>query len=167
MFIYNGSNNRMKSLVVKANEATGRGFLRLKIIGHVFDDTTADSLHLSRVLDKYIETKNITVKTYYKRFSKAVAFFDPNYPDIININTAKMNRSDGSIIGTLYHEAAHAVDLHDTEHEYGHGNNSSVGKDNTFPYKVGSMVQEIIDGPVIYKPRRLSFWGRIRKWFTR
>lgn len=145
MFIYKGSNVVIKLAVDRANSESVHRRLADMIRKESFDMSTANSNYLASEFTKYVKTTDIHVKVYYKRFSKALAYFDSMYPKDININGSKLNRTEGSIVGTFYHEAAHMFDHDDKNHTFGHGDNSSVGKQNTFPYKVGGIIQAIVD----------------------
>ena len=162
MFVYNGKNKKILSAVKKANDMHIREELRLKIKNTEFEMSTAGSDYLARGFINFVIETDIFVKPYSRRWSKALAYFTPNRPKDININTAKLKRSEGSIVGTFYHEAAHMFDKYDTDHEFGHGSNSSKGKEKTFPYAVGSLVKDIVNGGGIPTPVTITptMWTR-------
>ena len=151
MFRYDGNLVQIRDAVDKANDTTVRKKLKAAIEGATFDMSTASSDYLAKEFMNFtdeimaIRSRVITIRTYRKKFSRAIAYFTHNRPHDININTAKLNRTTGSIVGTLYHEAAHMFDHSDKTHSFGHGSNSKDGKQNTFPYKVGALVQAIVD----------------------
>jgi len=174
MFKYKGNLSAIKDAVIKAHNKEVQVDLSIAIRKEQFDMSTASSIYLANNLIEFIEFNDINVKIYYKRFSRAVAYFTPSRPRDININGSKLSRTQGSIVATLYHEAAHMFDDWDTVHSFGHGDNSSIGKQNTFPYKVGNLVHGIVDESLIdmngeysnieYKR---SAWNIVRRFFRR
>lgn len=77
--------------------------------------------------------------------SRALGYEDPAHPDRVFLNARKLDRSDASIVGTIIHEAVHAVDAVSPE-RFGHGDNSPVGKDNTAPYWIGNLAISLVSG---------------------
>lgn len=75
----------------------------------------------------------MTVDTYYKRFSKAFAYTLTGVKGKLWINTSKLNRSIPSIVATIIHECCHLVDF-ESEYNMHHGDNDPRGKQNSFPY---------------------------------
>lgn len=137
-----------------------------------FDMATANADY---IVKKIIFFKNgshqMNVKLYRSRnpWSKAYGYYTPSRPFDININTRKMNRSVESFIGTLVHEMIHAIDGLDMIHNFGHGDNSSAGKQDTAPYFIGNLAAEFWDGRDISGeeyPRivRTTIWQRIWRW---
>jgi hypothetical protein len=90
---------------------------------------------------------NLIVKLYKSKnpWSKAYGYFSPAKPDHIFLNTRKLNRSKGSIVSSLIHEMIHYVDDKNKNESYGHGDNSSLGKENTAPYWIDNLAESIID----------------------
>ena len=160
MFKYEGSNRKIQEAVgyIDENLLSKLAFL---IEQSRFQMSSASSKWLSVNFIKFLKSKNfidnIYIHTYYNPFGFAIAKFKPSTPDVIYLNTAKLNRSPGSIVGTLIHEASHMFDHETFEHDFGHGDNSSVGKENTFPYKAGNLAMSIVDGVV---PRRGNLENR-------
>lgn len=99
----------------------------------------------------------IEIKTYHKRFSRALAYTYKG-SDVIHINTAKIDRSFSSISGTFAHEIMHC-------YGYGHGNNSRKGKQNSPPYWVGSSTMDFIDNSPIETPKKPS--KKYLPWYKR
>lgn len=56
------------------------------------------------------------------------------------------DNSVGAIAGTLIHECIHALDCFSPEIRLGHGDNSSVGKENSAPYWIGNLAANLING---------------------
>ena len=113
-----------------------------------FDMSSASADYIAK---KIIYFKNgsqvMNIKLYRSKnpWSKAYGYYTPSRPFDININTRKMNRSIESFIRTLVHEMTHAIDGLDMIHNYGHGNNSSVGKQDTAPHWIGNLAARMFD----------------------
>jgi hypothetical protein len=80
------------------------------------------------------------------KYRKTLAFTDPRYPNMLFLNFKKLNREIESIAATIIHEAIHALDDEQVQFTFGHGNNSSVGKENTAPYWIGNLAFKILKG---------------------
>jgi hypothetical protein len=108
----------------------------------------------------------IFVKTYYRPFSRANAYFKPSQPEYIFINTAKLRRSINSIVNTIVHEGVHVVDHNVEDASFGHAGNTSHGKGETAPYKIGMLAQ--IRAEYYYPtPKILSRWQRFKNFLRR
>lgn len=139
-----------------------------------FDMSTASPDHIAKKIILFKNSDQVmNVKLYKSRnpWSKAYGYYTPSRPFDININTRKMNRSVESFIATLTHEMIHAIDGLDMVHNYGHGDNSSVGKDNTAPYWISNQAAKLFDGNEIkaedyptYKRKKPSLWARFWRW---
>jgi len=134
-----------------------------------YDMTDAKPDYIHRKLWALLNNENVNVIIYYprNRWSKALAYFTSSKPNDININGYMLNRSVNSIVGTFYHEVTHLVDNRDMIYDYGHADNSSNGKGETAPYKIGTLAKqasEVVnyksDPVVIKKPwyKRLFRW---------
>lgn len=92
------------------------------------------------------------VTTYRPKwiFSKAYATtYTGNY-NYIGLNSRRLNRSIASIVGSIAHEWGHCFeyylkDKHEPDLVMNHGDNSSVGKDNTFQYWLGRAVKRYVE----------------------
>ena len=93
----------------------------------------------------WMKIENIGVTTFRPcyRWSKAIAKFDRRRPDIVQLNSRKLNRNwdkdinEASIAGSIVHEIIHLVDNKFKDFSFGHAGNSSKGKENTAPYRWG------------------------------
>ena len=176
MFVYKGSNKKLIEATSKANRLllTDEFYMAIKNKSTDFDMSTASPEYISEFIWKNKEDVTCNVKTYSKRFTKALAYFTRSRPNDININTYKLNRSMGSIVATLIHEYVHMVDHVDKKHSFGHGSNSRKGKQNTAPYWIDNVAQGMIDGKpdfnnnesskIVYKR---SVWSRVKRFFRR
>lgn len=120
-------------------------YKNIKVKETPFDMSTASAEYISNIM--YLKKNLLTcnVRTYHRRFTRALAYFIPSQPDTVYINTAKLNRSTGSIIATLIHEWVHLVDHDDKTHSFGHGDNSPRGKQNTAPYWIDNLAQSFFN----------------------
>lgn len=89
----------------------------------------------SKVAEKLL-SKKYEIKIYKSAnpFSKALAYTNLN-SNIINFNSRRNPRNLIYMINTALHEATHSVG-------YTHGDNYSVGKQDSIPYKIGSIAQK-------------------------
>lgn len=77
--------------------------------------------------------KGLLVSFRYFKSSTTVAYHDDW---VVYFNLAKMNRSECEKINTLVHETFHAL-------SYSHGDDSSIGKENSVPYWMGDKAEEL------------------------
>lgn len=141
-----------------------------------FTHTTIDDVAFVNVM-RNCDLK-ITLETYYKKWTKARAYFTKKYPAHIFINKAKLNRhpakeyNNASIINTIVHECIHAMDFCDKDHEYGHGTNDSGGKHLSVPYLVGKLAGDFYlmkQGlpPVKKVKLKPSLWTKFKRFIWR
>lgn len=147
MFFTQSNNNRLFQAIEKANnilfDEVFLGFINNK---GSFDMATCSSSHIAQLIIVYRELEQMEIVGYHKKLSRALAYFDKRYPNKIFINTAKINRSLGSIVATYIHEYIHLLDNIDKTHYFGHGDNKRKGKENTAPYWIDNLAQSLIDG---------------------
>lgn len=115
-----------------------------------FDLSTAEPAFIADlILNSSLEFK---VELFYPsgwralKYRKTFAYTDGNYPNTLFLNLKKLDREIEDIAATIIHESIHALDDECLEYTFGHGNNSSVGKDNTAPYWIGNLVYQILKG---------------------
>lgn len=89
------------------------------------------------------------------KYRKTFAYTDENYPNTLFLNLKKLDREIEDIAATIIHEGIHALDEEAIEYTFGHGNNSSVGKDNTAPYWIGNLAYKILKND--FNAKLLSF----------
>lgn len=85
-----------------------------------------------------------TIFTFIKYY-KTYAYTDGDYPDTLFLNANKLNRQSAEIAATIIHESVHAIN-DTTTYEFGHGDNSSAGKENTAPYWIGNLAYQLLTG---------------------
>jgi hypothetical protein len=113
-----------------------------------FDLSTATS---AIIADLIINTNlEFKVELFYPsgwraiKYRKTFAYTDGNYPNTLFLNLKKLDREIEDIAATIVHESIHALDDECIEYTFGHGNNSSIGKDNTAPYWIGNLAYQIL-----------------------
>jgi hypothetical protein len=76
-----------------------------------------------------------------EKYRKTVAITSSKHPNTLFYHTRFLKRTSiGDKVGTIAHEFVHNVDRFDDgnpKKEMGHGDNSSVGKDDSAPYWIG------------------------------
>ena len=85
------------------------------------------------------------------KYHKTQAYTDPAQPNTLFLNgtwIAQQAPSTAELAATIIHECVHAANTADPDpaHEFGHGDNSSKGKDNTAPYWIGSYAYSLLSG---------------------
>jgi len=97
---------------------------------------------LRKISDEIVErvTKRnpVMIKAYrtFNPWSAAIAMTKKSEPGVIYINTRKIARRDeADYINTLVHEFMHIVG-------YSHGSNSPKGKEDSVPYRMGSIAED-------------------------
>ena len=91
-------------------------------------------------------TLRMTLDTYVRPWSKADTYDNPSEPNVIYINQWRMNRSIPDFCNIFMHQVIHAVNAENPRYEFGHGDNSLLGKENTAPYWIGSLAERSITG---------------------
>lgn len=117
-----------------------------------FEDTNVTSRKLASLLKNWVKLEDITIYTYrpWWRWAPSIAKFKPSMPDKVGLNSRKLHRYDdhseniASIGGSLMHEIVHLVDDKFIAFDFGHGDDSSKGKENTTPYRLGKLAKEFI-----------------------
>lgn len=82
-------------------------------------------------------------------WSRAIATTYTGNWNYIGLNSRKINRSIPSIVGSIAHEWGHCfeyfVKSFTNKIYFNHGNNSPIGKDNTFQYLLGRKVKAYVE----------------------
>jgi hypothetical protein len=125
------------------------GFLTDLLANH--KDVKFDPLFTSKtltmpILVDVIKSIEVTINVkQYKGKPKVYGYYSGKYPDDINVNINSLkNRTVESVAGTALHEGLHFIDRKCIDYNFGHGDNSSVGKQNTVPYLVGNLFKNYL-----------------------
>jgi hypothetical protein len=89
------------------------------------------------------------VSLYLLKYRHTNAMVDPGKPGFVFYHSRKLNRSVAAIVNTLVHEYIHVVDHFgdgNSVGEFGHGDQSSAGKQNTAPYWIGEQAYRFHSG---------------------
>lgn len=100
-----------------------------------FDYSTRNG---KQVVADLVAMKDVAISTYKTKnpFSKTIAYTYGGAKTIY-FNTRKNPRDFKEMINTVVHEASHIVG-------YGHGDNSSKGKEKSVPYWVGAIAEKYV-----------------------
>lgn len=149
-FMTKSNDKRVKILVNKANERMDSvAFMHEMIKRKAFNGLYTSGIHVS---GKYVHSRLLSdqsfieVKTFksLNPFTSSNGYTKNDGKTEIYLNTRKFNRSDASIIATLFHEAVHEADNNDKENFYHHGDNSPKG--GTAPEVVADIVYLLESG---------------------
>jgi hypothetical protein len=150
---YNGSDEALQKAVAGVNAL----FLDVRFYNAIGTHRYFDKANISPVnLSLLIRNTRMDMKIdfYYALypFSKALTFDDDEQPQTIWLNKWNLKRSAGSLANTLVHQCIHAVNSRNREFSFGHGDNSSSGKDNTAPFWIAALAQQMLekeDTPIV------------------
>ena len=146
---FNDENETVQKAVQMANEVFKNKDFYSRIRQELkFDLSTATP----KIIADLIENSNLEFKVelFYPtgwraiKYRKTFAYTDGNYPNTLFLNLKKLDRETEDIAATIVHESIHALDDESVEYTFGHGNNSSIGKDNTAPYWIGNLAYQIL-----------------------
>jgi hypothetical protein len=148
MFKYNGTNKDILQAVDDCNNLiqTNSFLTKIALKDH-FDYADCTGRFISQMIEYFIQGKygDLHVNVYKSKnpWSRAYGYFNPSKPDQIYLNSRKLNRSLASICASLCHELIHYLDSKSV-FSFGHGDNSSVGKENSAPYWIDNLAEEIL-----------------------
>lgn len=142
---YYGSNTKVIKAVDAANELLeNTDFYRRIADKPDFAFTSERPIDVAKWI-KYSEV-SVTVRLYNgDKESKTNAYVSPERANTIYLNKDKLDRSIGSIAGTLIHETVHSVDRSLKGKKFGHKGNSRQGKQNSAPYWIAGLARCIIE----------------------
>jgi len=117
-----------------------------------YDMSDIEAAQLAVIMVNWVKLEEITITTYRPWYwrSKARARFQPSKPDTVQLSSRRLNRyadeheNHASIGGSIVHEIVHLVDDKFEEFSFGHKGNTSNGKENTAPNKIGRMAKQWI-----------------------
>ena len=121
--------------------------LALKLLEFDPEYTNVAKEIISTMIGDYKHSFSPKVKLYrpWNPFSSAMATTYTGNFKLIKLNKRRLNRSWQSISGSIAHEWGHCLEYYINrrypEYIFNHGNNSPVGKENTFQYWLGVQVK--------------------------
>ncbi len=151
--IYSGKDNGLKKAAAFVNELITDGDLWDRIIAHgKFDralidpNTIVDRLKAGPT-ELHVQDLKAPRWKRWTIYRRTVAVVDPTHPARFSYHRKFRRNSVGQKVNTILHEYVHIVDNSDADEgeQMGHGDNSSVGKENTAPYWIGSEAQRIYE----------------------
>lgn len=98
-----------------------------------YDYTEMNSTDVENAFRNIKPIKVVSYKTK-NPYSKVLATTYASDRETIYINTRKLPRPNNGIVNTFIHEGSHLIG-------FSHGDNSSVGKQNSVPYGVGDIAE--------------------------
>ena len=167
MIISKTTNTKTNEAIKIANELLNNKVFYQEILAFgEFDMSDAKTEKIIELMKVAHKESSMEVHSYYKRWSRAYGYYEPNRPTRININAAKLNRSIGSLVASIIHEYVHFVDGI-TPLSFGHGSNSPVGKQNTAPYAIDNIAQSIIEGVEVDNNESSRIFSTYVPWYKR
>ncbi|MCB9047288.1 MAG: hypothetical protein H6550_14235 [Chitinophagales bacterium] len=156
---YKGANDTIKAAVTYANNL----FTYTPFLDAIYNIKQFDMADISpqKIADMiHSSDLHLLVDLYWPLpFAKSAhAYDDPLNPSIIHINKMTVNRPVHSICNTLVHQCIHALNAANPGYYFGHGDNTTTGKDNTAPFKIANLAQNmvteenIISDPMTHEP---------------
>lgn len=146
MFRYLGDNKKLKEAAALANDYEILDHIRNEIAqAPKYDYSDVDNHYIAKEYFKYMRIVWLNIKVYYPkyRWSKAMGYFSPNEPTVININGYMIDKMQlEQLVSLFYHESAHSWNESDASCNVHHGNNSAIGKENTMMYSINRYVYE-------------------------
>lgn len=144
--IYKGPDETLQQAVTGVNAL----FLDTKFYNAIsrhrfFDQSNISPLNLSLLIRN--TRMDMKIDFYYALypFSKALTFDDPERPQTIWLNKWNLRRKAGSLANTLMHQCIHAVNSRHREFSFGHGDNNGSGKENTAPFWIAALAQQMLE----------------------
>lgn len=143
--------SQVKEAVMLANELLGKKEFYDRIAAHnAYAMANVSPAGISELMRT--TRLKMTVDLYYAMNStlNIDGYDDTEHPFTIHLNIWKIDRSPASICNTIIHACVHAVNAQHPEHYFGHGDHTVAGKDNTAPYRIGALAQQMVskDEPV-------------------
>ncbi len=172
MFKYDGNSLKLNSAVALANDYELLNYVYGQIkSANKYDYSDAPVTYIAKKYYEFMRMCDITVKVYYPkyRWSKAMGYYSPANPRVININGYKLASIDlEQLVSLFYHESGHAWNASDEKYSVGHGDNNKRGKENTMMYSINRYVYEYFNyekPSVIYKkPWYIRLFNKLKWW---
>lgn len=139
------NNEKVANAVKLANDLLNNPLFYEKIAKHnKFDKSDASPEEIAKSMKNSNAVIQVELYQSLNPFSRSNGYVTSKKPGVLHLNTRRLERSEGSIAATIIHECVHAVDETDTAHQFGHGSNSSEGKENTAPYWIDNLAYSML-----------------------
>lgn len=143
--VYSGANENVIEAIKKANEILkNRNFYDEIRKVSKFDNSKLTGNQIAERMEKATQTIQI------KRRIKPIANAGTTTSDAIKISRSLFGKdSTGAFVlsvavNTLIHETVHAVDFLNTGDEFTHNGNSPKGQENTAPWIIGAIAENMV-----------------------
>lgn len=141
--LYHGTSLVMIDAIFRTNLLLENNSFYYAISEHeAFDMANVGAHTISKLLKK--SNLQMTIETYFRPWSKAETYDDPHEPTVIYLNQWHNSRSIPGFCNTFIHKIVHAVNAENPQYEFGHGDNSAIGKENTAPYWIGNLAEQMV-----------------------
>ena len=165
--------NNVKEAAQMANRILADDEFHDRIAQHpAFDHSDATPATIAQLMR--VASFTMTLDLYYSLspIKNIDGYDDLDNPQMIHLNIWKIDRSPESMCNSIIHACVHAVNADNDDYYFGHGDDTLHGKENTAPYWIGALAQEMVSGeePIIiplehdiFQPRLIN---QIKKQFT-
>jgi hypothetical protein len=131
--------------VLLANELLQSEAFYKKIAAHShFDLADIDTETIAGMLRETQLKMSVALYYAFNSQTNIDGYDDPESPCQIHLNIWKINRSPASICNSIIHACVHAVNEYNKYFTFGHGDGSLHGKENTAPYWIGALAQQMV-----------------------
>lgn len=142
---YTGGNEIIGAAVINVNTL----LTHVPFLDAIYNLKEFDMATISpkEITDLFCNTDlQLTVDTYWPlQFnSTADAYDDRLNPAVIHLNRLKLNRPVHSVCNTLVHQCVHALNACYPSLYFSHGDNGADGKENTAPFRIAGLAQQIV-----------------------
>lgn len=142
---YTGGNDIIEAAVMNVNKI----FTHISFLDAIYNSKNFDMATISpqEITDLFCNTDlELTVDTYWplRLSSMADAYDDRLNPAAIHLNRLNLNRPVHSVCNTLMHQSVHALNACYPSLYFGHGNDDPDGKENTAPFRIAGLAQQIV-----------------------
>lgn len=139
-----GNFNTVKEAVMMANEILRDDSFYERIALHpYFDHANVSPATVARLMRESAFSMSVDLYYALSPIQNIDGFDDKDNPFIIHMNVWKIDRSPESMCNTLIHACVHAVNAYYDEYDFSHGDNTYTGKENTAPYWIGALAQQM------------------------
>ena len=140
-----GNFNSVKEAAILANEVLENDAFYARIASHpFFDFSDASPATIARLMRETSITMAFDLYYAKSHVRNIDGYDDQENPFVIHMNVWKIDRSPESMCNTIIHACVHALNACHAQYYFGHGDNSLTGKENTAPYWIGALAQQIV-----------------------
>lgn len=142
---YNGSNQQVESAVDLVNTLFPFESFLQKISYHPhFDLADVSPTEVANLIVQSDVHMSVDMYFSLQQSNDAFCYDDPDDATRIHLNQWTISRSVDSICNTIVHQCIHALNAANPNCYFGHGDNNSIGKEQTAPYWIAGVVQKVV-----------------------